>query len=76
MSAVSIVYGIRGRIHYEISRYAQSVTGALWRIDRDKVNRGQVLKIIGSDIHKQLTVRNPNTVRKLYALMRADTISP
>ena len=48
----------------------------VWRIDRDKVNRGQVLKIIGSDIHKRLTVRNPNTVRKLYALMRADTISP
>ena len=42
----------------------------VWRIDRDKVNRGQVLKIIGSDIHKQLTVRHPNTVRKLYALMR------
>jgi hypothetical protein len=72
----SIVDDIRGRIHDEIPRYAQSVTGALWRIDRDKVNRGQVLKIIGSDIHKQLTVRNPNTVRKLYALMRADTISP
>jgi uncharacterized protein (DUF1697 family) len=48
----------------------------VWRIDRDKVNGGQVLKIIGSDIHKQLTVRKPNTVRKLYALMRADTISP
>ena len=48
----------------------------VWSIDRDKVNGGQVLKIIGSDIHKQLTVRNLNTVRKLYALMRADTISP
>jgi hypothetical protein len=47
----------------------------VWRIDRDKVNRGQVLKIIESDIHKQLTVRNPNTVRKLYALIWADTIS-
>lgn len=52
------------------------MTGALWRIDSDKVNRGQVLKIIGSDIHKQLKVHNPNTVRKPYALMRADTISP
>ena len=40
-----------------------------WRIDRDKMNRGQVLKIIGSDIHKQLTVHNPNTMRKLYALI-------
>jgi hypothetical protein len=48
----------------------------VWRIDRDKVNRGQVLKTIGSDIHKQLTVRSPNTMRKLYALMRADTIIP
>lgn len=48
----------------------------VWRIDRDKVNRGQVLKIIGSDIHKQLTASNLNTVRRLYALMRADTISP
>ena len=71
---MSIVYGIRRRIHYEIPRYAQSVTGVLWRIDCDKVNRGQALKIIASDIHKQLTVRNPNTVRKLYVLMRADTI--
>lgn len=42
----------------------------VWRIDRDKVKNGQVLKIIGSDIHKKLTVRNPNTVRKLYELMR------
>jgi hypothetical protein len=41
-----------------------------------KVNRGQVLKVIGSDIRKQLTVRNPNTARKLFALMRADKISP
>ena len=49
--------------------------GGVWRIDRAKVNRGQVLKIIESDIHKQLTVRNPNTVRKLYALIWADTIS-
>jgi len=40
-----------------------------WRIDRDKVNRGQVLKIIGTGVYKQMTVRNCNTVRKLYALM-------
>lgn len=42
----------------------------VWRIDRDKVRQGQVLKIIGTDIHKQLTVRNPNTVRKLWELMQ------
>lgn len=41
----------------------------IWRIDRDKVNRGAVLKIIGTGVYKQMTVRNPNTVRKLYELM-------
>jgi uncharacterized protein (DUF1697 family) len=43
----------------------------IWRIGRDKVNRGAVLKIVGTDVYKQMTVRNPNTVRKLYELMKA-----
>jgi len=42
----------------------------VWRVDRNKIRQGQVLKIIGSDIHKKLTVRNPNTVRKILAIMR------
>ena len=42
----------------------------IWRIDRDKVTRGAVLKIVGRDVYKQMTVRNPNTVRKLYELMK------
>jgi uncharacterized protein (DUF1697 family) len=45
----------------------------VWRIDRSKISQGQVLKIIGSDIHKKLTVRNPNTVRKILAIMQ-DTV--
>lgn len=45
--------------------------GALvWRVDRDKVTRGQVLRIIGTDTYRQMTVRNVNTVRKLNALMQ------
>ncbi len=42
----------------------------VWRIDRDKVRPGQVLKIIGSNMYKQMTVRNPNTVRALHKLMQ------
>ncbi|HVA11223.1 MAG TPA: DUF1697 domain-containing protein [Candidatus Dormibacteraeota bacterium] len=42
----------------------------VWRIDRSKIRQGQVLKITGSDIHKRLTVRNPNTVRKILATMQ------
>ncbi len=43
-----------------MSDFAGSLPGVVvWRIDRDKVNRRQVLKVIGSDIHKRLTARNP-----------------
>jgi uncharacterized protein (DUF1697 family) len=42
----------------------------VWRLDRSKIRQGQVLKIIGSDIHKKLTVRNPNTVRKILAIIQ------
>lgn len=44
---------------------------AVWRIDRDKVRRGQVIKIIGTDMYKKLTIRNASTVRKLYELMKS-----
>lgn len=44
----------------------------LWRIDRDKVSKSRMQKIIGTRLYKQMTVRNPNTVRKLYALMLLD----
>lgn len=44
--------------------------GALvWNIDRKNVTRGSMLKIIGTDVYKKMTVRNINTVRKLQQLM-------
>ena len=42
----------------------------VWRVDKKNVNRGQVLKIIGTDVYRKLTIRNPNTVRNLYAMMK------
>lgn len=46
------------------------VPGALlWRIDRASASKSKVLKIIGTSIYKQMTIRNCNTVRKLYQLM-------
>ena len=49
------------------------VPGAvLWRIDRDKVTRSRMSRIIGTKLYQQITVRNLNTVRKLYALMLED----
>jgi uncharacterized protein (DUF1697 family) len=46
------------------------VPGAvIWRINRDKAARSRMFKIVGTQLHQQMTVRNPNTVRKLYELM-------
>jgi uncharacterized protein (DUF1697 family) len=46
------------------------VPGAvLWRIDRDKAAQSRMFKIAGTKLHQLMTVRNPNTVRKIYELM-------
>lgn len=41
----------------------------VWRIDRDKVSHSRMFKLVGTKLHKRMTVRNPNTVRKIYQLM-------
>ena len=47
------------------------VDGAvIWRIDRSNYNRSRMPKVVGTELHKQLSVRNVNTVRKLTALMQ------
>ena len=46
------------------------VQGAiLWRIDRAQVTRSKMFKIAGTKLYKQMTIRNANTVRKIYELM-------
>jgi uncharacterized protein (DUF1697 family) len=46
------------------------VPGAvIWRIDRDKVSKSRMFKLVGTKLHKQMTSRNPNTIRKIYSLM-------
>lgn len=47
------------------------VSGALlWRVERPQVTKSGMMKLVGTDLYKQMTVRNCNTVRKLGALMR------
>jgi uncharacterized protein (DUF1697 family) len=46
------------------------VPGAvLWCIERKNINKSRMLKIVGTKIYKEMTVRNCNTVRKLVSLM-------
>jgi uncharacterized protein (DUF1697 family) len=50
---------------------ARYVPGAvLWRVDRSKVTRSGLLKVIGTDLYAQITVRNCNTLRKIARLMQ------
>lgn len=44
--------------------------GALvWNIGRANVTRGGGIKLIKTDIYRHMTIRNINTVRKLYHIM-------
>ncbi|KKI90019.1 hypothetical protein WQ54_23120 [Bacillus sp. SA1-12] len=48
------------------------VPGAiLWSVDKQNVTKSGKSKIVGSKIYKQVTIRNVNTARKIYELMKA-----
>ncbi|MEX2104256.1 MAG: DUF1697 domain-containing protein, partial [Bacilli bacterium] len=47
------------------------VAGAiLWSVDRNNVSKSGMMKLVGSKIYQQMTVRNVNTTRKIYELMQ------
>lgn len=48
----------------------------LWSIDKNDASRSGMAKIVGSKIYKQITVRNVNTVRKIYNLMENQKDTP
>ena len=46
------------------------VKGAvLWSIDRARINKSGLNKIVGTSIYKKITIRNCNTVRKLNTML-------
>jgi len=47
------------------------VAGAiLWHVDRKNMTRSGMMKLIGTNLYKQMTIRNCNTTRKLFALTK------
>lgn len=42
----------------------------IWKVDRKNVTRSGLLRIVGTALYKQMTIRNCNTVRKLFTLMK------
>lgn len=48
----------------------QYVKGALiWRVDKENVTKSGMMRLVGTDIYKKMTVRNVNTLRKIVAIM-------
>ncbi|PKM71113.1 MAG: hypothetical protein CVU92_10110 [Firmicutes bacterium HGW-Firmicutes-17] len=51
---------------------ALQATGAIiWSVERKNVTRSSLTKIVGTDLYKKMTVRNVNTTRKLYEIMKS-----
>lgn len=46
------------------------LSGALlWSVKRENLTKSGMLKLVGTKLYKQMTIRNSNTTRKLFALM-------
>ena len=43
----------------------------IWRVDRKDVTRSGMMKLVGTPLYKQMTIRNCNTARKLLELMES-----
>lgn len=53
------------KIHPEIDE-VKYVPGALiWKVDRENVTKSGMMKIVGTELYRNMTVRNCNTVRKI-----------
>ena len=43
----------------------------IWSVDKKLVTKSGLMKLAGSSVYKKMTIRNINTVRKLYEMMSA-----
>lgn len=44
-------------------RYAKGAL--LWKVDRENVTKSGMMKLVGTDVYANMTIRNVNTVRKI-----------
>lgn len=41
----------------------------VWRVDKQNVTRSGLMKLVGTDLYKHMTIRNVNTLRKLVSML-------
>lgn len=54
----------------EIDRVIYHPGALIWSVDRNLVTRSGMLKLVGTQLYKKMTIRNCNTVRKLALLVQ------
>ncbi|MCT1401099.1 hypothetical protein M4D81_18885 [Paenibacillus sp. p3-SID867] len=55
----------------EIETVKYAPGAIIWAIDKINVNKGNMTKLIGTELYRQMTIRNLNTTRKIVQLMLA-----
>ncbi|MCY9591041.1 DUF1697 domain-containing protein [Paenibacillus chitinolyticus] len=55
----------------EIETVKYAPGAIIWAIDKINVNKGSLTKLVGTELYRQMTIRNLNTTRKIYQLMLA-----
>lgn len=70
LSAEELIEKLGPRPGIEDTRVAPGAI--VWRVMRADATRSRLVRMVGTPLYKQVTVRNCNTVRKLLDLMLAD----
>jgi uncharacterized protein (DUF1697 family) len=57
------------QIKKDIDNIIQTDNAIIWSVDRKMVTKSGMLKVVGTDLYKNMTIRNSNTVRKISKLL-------
>ncbi|MCE1155193.1 MAG: DUF1697 domain-containing protein [Bacteroidales bacterium] len=55
----------------EVDRVEYFPGAFVWNVDREQVTRSGMMKLVGTTLYKHMTIRNINTVRKVYDIIRS-----
>jgi uncharacterized protein (DUF1697 family) len=69
VARASVLKGLLIKPELENVLYASGAI--IWRVDRKDVTRSGMMRLVGTPLYKQMTIRNCNTARKLLELMES-----
>lgn len=58
-------------IRQDIDRVLYVPGAILWSVDRKNAARSGLLKVVGTALYQQMTIRNVNTTRKIFEIMKS-----